>query len=243
MPFWEDTPKATKDPPNQEDEKFTERLRQVVVKRLRNRKYNPKAWANEFRLLRHELNDDTTRVEKALTFYEAHAGKEYIPVIDSAASFRKKFLALEAARKRHAKDNPDLTISPLAKKIVGQIEHLKWPKGSLAKLEWAVQMSLNNFGAIYTGLEKFKDATESNRLKGVAKNALDYLSVPTVGFMQRWWREVFGNVSDWNEWSGDLKPFVLSLSSKRFTQMAREWTERWGKTAEDWDRVAESIKE
>lgn len=57
-------------------------------------------WANVIRLMVEQDGIDLNRQSSALDFYEKHRGEPYIPVIDSAASFRKKFVSLEKAIQR-----------------------------------------------------------------------------------------------------------------------------------------------
>jgi hypothetical protein len=67
-------------------------------------------WANSIRMLVEENNVIYDRVKRRLDWYAIHAGGEYIPVIESGASLRDKFLNLEEAVKR-GRRQPVKTVS------------------------------------------------------------------------------------------------------------------------------------
>jgi hypothetical protein len=58
------------------------------------------SWANEFRRLEEDTGVSRQRIKKALQWYSSNIGGEYIPVIESGASFREKFSKLEDAMQR-----------------------------------------------------------------------------------------------------------------------------------------------
>jgi len=59
-----------------------------------------KSWANEFRILCEQNKVEIKRMKIALKWYKIHVGGQYIPVIESGASFREKFTKLENAMQR-----------------------------------------------------------------------------------------------------------------------------------------------
>ena len=57
-------------------------------------------WATEIRKLCEIDGADTKRIKKVLSWYEDNVGGDFIPVIESGTSFRKKFMKLEDAIRR-----------------------------------------------------------------------------------------------------------------------------------------------
>ena len=81
---------------------LTTRLTEII-KTHRNIKVDPSkilSWANEVRKLVEHVGVDPQRIERALDWYAANIGGQYIPVIESGRSLSDKFLKLEAAMAR-----------------------------------------------------------------------------------------------------------------------------------------------
>lgn len=58
------------------------------------------SWATEIRKLSEVDGAEIKRIKKVLTWYESNVGGDYVPVVESGLSFRKKFMKLEDAIKR-----------------------------------------------------------------------------------------------------------------------------------------------
>jgi hypothetical protein len=63
------------------------------------------SWANEIRKLNEVEGVDAPRIKKALRWYRKNIGGQYIPVIESGASLREKFLKLERAMEANGYQN------------------------------------------------------------------------------------------------------------------------------------------
>jgi len=78
------------------------------------------SWATEFRKLVEVEGVDRERVQRVLDWYGGSIGGQYVPVVESGASFRHKFLRLEAAMEReqgqggHKKENKPTTTASLS---------------------------------------------------------------------------------------------------------------------------------
>ena len=59
-----------------------------------------KSWANEIRKLVETDGVDPSRIDSALSWYSENIGGEYIPVVESGAALREKFIKLEEAIQR-----------------------------------------------------------------------------------------------------------------------------------------------
>lgn len=87
-----------------------------------------KAWATEIRKLKEELDISIYRIQAAVDWYFLNIGGLYIPVIESGAALRKKFLSLESAIERseaHQKYKPAKNPSgSLSNKTTAEIKQL-----------------------------------------------------------------------------------------------------------------------
>lgn len=218
----QNTPAQKRVTPAPIDRYYAAKLQEALKRRLNYRKaWNQTKWADEFRLLRDTLDQDTDRLEAVLDWYCDHAGEEYVPEAFSAGSFRGKFLAVEQQMKRRLADAP-LPLSPEATQVLEKVDHLVWPKGAKAGLPNLVQRSLDNyvaFGARLRALDaqmagtghafrlKVAFGTIHHRVKG------EYLG-GNVSTIRKWVERVHEMVADWDDWSGNLKPWAWSVTHK-----------------------------
>jgi len=81
---------------------YAERLARVIQrhKRMKYTSHQIRSWANEVRRLveQHDISED--RIKAALIWYRDNAGRPYVPVIESGAALREKFIRLEEAMAR-----------------------------------------------------------------------------------------------------------------------------------------------
>lgn len=100
--------KVATDTPKNKNAKFVPislELKQIVQSQkninISTQKIN--SWANSIRLLVETDGVSLERVEKALNWYKEHYSDDYVPVIESGITFRKKFTRLEDAIERSTK--------------------------------------------------------------------------------------------------------------------------------------------
>ena len=100
--------KVATDTPKNKNAKFVPislELKQIVQSQkninISTQKIN--SWANSIRLLVETDGVSLERVEKALNWYKNHYSDDYVPVIESGITFRKKFTRLEDAIERSTK--------------------------------------------------------------------------------------------------------------------------------------------
>ena len=82
--------------------KFAERLREIVCRQKDICVDGQKlaGWAKSFDLLMRKDGVSEERISAMLEWYSENAGGDYVPVAESGASFREKFLKLESAKLR-----------------------------------------------------------------------------------------------------------------------------------------------
>jgi hypothetical protein len=191
--------------PTKEDYADANKLHDAVASRANiRRRWSLIKWAKEISLLRGEVGSE--RLAPALAWYTAHIGGEYIPESYCAKSFRDKFLRIESAMKRDAKQNPQVTISPATESAVRRLHRLTWPKGSRIQVSTLVQASADAIKALRTRLSKHAGNLE--RADGALYR---HLSDPDF-HAEQWAARVHARICNWPEFNGKLAPFVWSLN-------------------------------
>lgn len=91
---------------------LAKRLSSIIqhTKKIKHTPAQLKSWANEIRILVEGNGVSAERIKIALDWYGEHIGEQYVPVIESGASLRSKFLKLEAAISRSNFDKPKKTL-------------------------------------------------------------------------------------------------------------------------------------
>jgi hypothetical protein len=213
-----------------------------VTEKLSVRKrYKLANWTKELDLLLAELGGSASRVEKALDWWEAHCKQQYTPVIHSAATFRSKFLALEAAMRR-SQDLPAevVVIGSAAGELASTLRStLYWPKGSESQLEDCVQRSYDAYSAHLSTLKRVVSESTSKRLASTASHLIASLG-SAKAVTASWMRRQNEQVQEWESWSGKLQ--AISLESKRFDKWMREEVERFCGKASRWDDLKQEME-
>lgn len=251
--FWKDDKSPKKGDPIQIDFEFAMRLREIT-KRKSTIPYSRIGWSNQFRQLRQALNNDTQRIQKALDWYSKHIGKEYVPIIHSAQSFRMKFDSLEAAIARDLKDNPEVNISTDAQWLADNLGRLGWPKGSKSQLALVAELSLQGYTAFQKKAKAFTTKASLNKLTHISKSRMErYLKIlervrtHMLGAKDfvNWWLDVvvLDSIKGWEGWNGNLKPYAFHLRHKAFMKEARGWTQEYCGDPELWDKLADELED
>ena len=81
---------------------FAEKLAEIIqkVKNIQTPTRRLRSWADDFRKLHEQEGVSRGRMKAAMIWYRHNIGGQYVPVIESGASFRSKFLKLESAMER-----------------------------------------------------------------------------------------------------------------------------------------------
>ena len=189
-------------------------------------------WAMHIARLRVLDTIGEDRISTVLAWYDKTIGSEFVPEVYSAASFRKKFAALERAYQR---DTASIVITDVANTIATRLLPLHWPKGSADMVPAVVQVSLTNYCKYLEDCKAFVAGLGV----GVPMRKLgEYLlrtMPPPNHFVESWLRAAHGRVSTWDDWGGQLMPYAFKPTAKRFCGMGRGWAEaytgdpdRWG---------------
>jgi hypothetical protein len=87
---------------------LSEKLSEIIrsKKNIKHTSQQIRGWTNDIRRMVEENGISYERIDNALKWYSEHIGNEYVPVIESGASLREKFLKLENAMNRHSVKTP-----------------------------------------------------------------------------------------------------------------------------------------
>lgn len=234
-------PVTTKTTKTTEDDRIrADALHGAIARKLRRRTgWSRNKWADEFRRLRESFTDSAeggTRIKNTLAWYIKNVGGEYVPVVACAKSFRTKFDRLEAAMLRHQRDQPGIEVSEVAESIAKrQSRKNGWPKGSKDQLPHVVQMSLNNAEDFLKRLGGVKE----RRLREFAVKVKSKFAGGVESFVDRWMDKVHSQVANWDDWSGNLKPWAFSPTHKMFVSMGRGWSQEYSNGTKLWSLLME----
>lgn len=239
------------------DYQFAVELRKALVaKKTLTYQWSVKKWAREFRLLRKVV--PVYEIQSVLDWYCERLVSEQTKGLPTALCNSKQFRAnwnwIKTAYDKWQKRNPQIEISAEAKQIVQTLMMSQWPKGSSAQLPAAVQVAINAFRtfrrklADYLGAhpvvttEKKKVTYDQNAV--VVRNVYDSLPAAT-SFAEQWFRQLHASLVNWQEWSGDLTPFVWSgdPTDQKFTKFVTNLISGYGPyTVNLWLKLAKEFK-
>jgi hypothetical protein len=208
------------------------------------------SWANHIRLLRTTDKVSERRIERVLGWYVAHMGEEFIPEAYAGESFRKKFFAIEKA---HGRDiTTAVQVGPEAAVVAGRLAGMGWPKGSAEAVPAATQACFTAYEQWLADRTTFMDRLrrddlvddyggERGRLLKLGEH-LTRAMPPPSHFVQEWMTDVNERVRGWDEWGGELAPFIFKPDTKRFRAMGRGMAKDFCHDADRWDRFCEVMK-
>lgn len=110
--FGEDPPKKEKKPSSKERSKKylpVARYLSKIINQTKNITHTPKqleSWSNEIRRMVEDHSIDLGRIKTVLKWYSHNVGGQYVPVVESGASLRSKFIRLEASMERNGYSSP-----------------------------------------------------------------------------------------------------------------------------------------
>ena len=140
----------------------------------------------------------------------------YIPQIYSIQSLDTKFNRIEAAMKRHQEKTLPTKISKETKRIVKELNNTyTWPKGFSEHLPGVIQKSLDNFNEFIKALKTIKGK------HGLINHLMEFLD--PAEFVQEWMETGYKQVADWDNWSGEPKTLIFSVSNKKFQRLFLGW--------------------
>lgn len=243
MPFIQTSKQTSNTTPTEFDFQCAQTLHDVVSKaRRRTGRWSHKKWANEFRILRQELEDGKNRIRQALHFYKLHVGEKGVPKIDGPPSFRRCFNWLEDVMKRYQGAERPTEITPEAKAIAQRLHGKHWPKGSREQVALAVQVSLDRLAKFRKQVSAKFDLEGHKIHERLASRILTNIG-QHAHFVEQWFLAVNKDIQNWDDWSGDLMSMAFDPTSKRFRRMGREWTEAYCAVPEKFDQLMERLKD
>lgn len=221
---------------------------------------NTKNWHKDIAKL---LDEGVTKdeVKATLLWYIENITEPFTPHAYSAASFVLKYGQIKAASRRSVKKDGPLFMAeklvPTAeeKAIFDDLRQSNWPKGSVEQLQQAICLTyrrhtkwVKSHYRYVKELNKLPDTdgegwpTEASRLKGLIP-MLNELYRGSVGFTTVWFSTMQKRLASWEEWSGDLTPFIWHQEHKEFHKMGLTVTTSGGWSASLWDKYLKSINE
>jgi hypothetical protein len=151
--------------------------------------------------------------------------------------------------------------------VVDHLRRLRWPKGSGSQLQTVVDASLvfhNQFRKKLIGLQK-RLSVSAQKMKDAAKakgkSCSQNTGVPmwvlpdfietilntgtafrSSSFVRKWFEKVYEEVAEWENWSGKLSSYTVSLESERFQKMGADQSTDYCGDSRRWDMLMEELK-
>lgn len=229
--------------PSDQDREMAKKLHDSVFCRYKNRaRWNQTAWAGEFRILRKELSNDIDRIEFVLTWVcDELEGKGTI-TISSAKGFRKGFLWIEQkALKSGPRSDPDKLpkekLDAFLAYMKEQESYYVWPKELQPQIKDFLTASFANYHD-YTERLKELHSQRCNHQKvmWLVEYVKESLSSPEF-FLAAWARKVWELVHTWEEFNGNLTPFVFKVRHNWFMNRMIANARKFGSKPEEWFEI------
>lgn len=195
-------------------------------------------WANEFRLLRKDV--EASIIKKVLAWYCNHLDDMYVPVAYSARSFRSKFVRIKDARTRNlglafVRPRKKIRLTPEAKSLSESLlGEMTWPKNSSAYIPTMVQTAMIEYKWFRSRLYKLHKKNKMARLmwECLPKN-----------YIERWFARVNKQIANWDAWTGNMSMFDFKITHSTFVSFCLGELKREGRRdpAKDWEALLELI--
>ncbi len=101
-------------------------------------------------------------------------------------------------------------------------ETYHWPKGSSINVAEMLQRAMDQFKWFYDQLGGISKAGPTKKVRGTAKNLLEYSFLSHDEYAERWFENVNKTIAGWPEWSGNMKMFEFAYDHKKFVQECEE---------------------
>ena len=136
----------------------------------------------------------------------------------------------------------DIKITAVAKKIAKRLSNLNFPKGSQSQLLVTIQLSLNNYSKYYKKHCRLQETSLYNKMSKTKQLALtriikllDSHLMLEQQFVRQWMEKVHSNISNWDNWNGNLISTAFDSDSEKFQKMGRQWVTAYCNNSSRWD--------
>lgn len=255
--FWHDEAKRSSGPVQSLDYERAEALNTAVRNKAKvHRGFSLRSWADEFRRIREVDGIDNPRIQRVLEWYIQNIRGKFVPLAFSAASFRQKFLNIEACYERQ--EGPAVLVSLEAKQITNKILRLRWPSTTKDQLEKSVQVCLDAYKEFLAALNIMYDteslvkgqravristktsADDYGKLKNFVLHLKQKLPSP-ARFVEQWFNETNKRIINWDGYDGDLRRFEIVVTDKRFLKYGRDIASSYCGDAKRFDTLLKAI--
>ena len=233
MPFFVTEQEKRNTTPHAVDYGFADALRAAVKRHpSRVRRWSRTRWADEFRILRREIEAAGVafdvaldRVGRVLEYYRKHCGRADLPVIQSAAAFRKCFDWLERLLKKSQDTEVHLFTDvdeAVAADLYRRLKGRSWGRGTAALYD-SIKRSVARHAIV---LLKIRAAKDDDGQAGRFARWL-WPRIASPNYLLNWYMDLWRSVKDWNAWSGSFAGFEFDEKKARFhadmSRLAREY--------------------
>ncbi len=176
------------------------------------------SWANEIRKLNEVEGVPIERIQTALAWYEENVGGQYIPVIESGASLRSKFINLEAAMQRDphykAEQHSDFDALETINDTFGEDMGKIFVRDCYSPAQSVLNYD-DEFDLVYGLIDLYEDA-EASQKQHLSKDLQKLMPSPLklVSEYIKWIRS--------NDWMDNPSLALIDIRHNMFSRFCRE---------------------
>ena len=199
-----------------------------------------KKWADSFRILRQHVPE--SKIDESLSWFAIHVGERFVPSIQSAVSFRKKFVSLCDAIAREQEEQVEeseaLDLTETEEKLVDKVLAMEWPRGDEEELARVVVLSYRNCKEFRLALARTKVGIGQQSYKTHVRQKLKYL-VPVI---TSHFESVLSSVKDWKQWSGSFRSYVWTCSNTSVGRVMEKHAREYTGNAKAWSKLVMAVQ-
>lgn len=219
-------------------------LRNSVIKSSHLRKsvsWSRKSWNKEFHILDRQLGTNNDLIKPTLDWYVRHRDQKFVPVCDSAKSFRLKFDRIVDAMNRIG--DQAIEPSPEALEICKGLLMWRWPDAAKQNLPRAVESSLRGFIEWKRKLKIIINNPANSQSSFHNKVAGSFSSNP-ITFLTRWFADIFKRRTYNESWNGEFrKDDLFSIDNPLFQNLGNRLSMEYSGRSKLWNELMDLIDE
>ena len=205
------------------EKKAAKKLQAIVLAEYKINK-DIRAWPKTFAQMQRFDQITKQRIKRVLVWYAEHIGEMWVPKVEDAQGFRRKFGAIESKMKEAEPTEKKFELRAELKDLARELRQFyPWPQVAKDELPEALQLTVDAYAKWREKRRAImRELDEEHRMKAIDRNLFHTLVQPPDGFARRWFRAIAKKYANWSEWSGHLKALAFTPEQPLFRAMGIE---------------------
>lgn len=191
-------------------------------------------WSPQFRVLINRHGFEV--VDQVLKWYESNYTGKGVPSLNNGDQFKRRFDWVRKLMDLHTQST--WTKTDKGTSLTKSLKNLTWPKGSSEQLHQVVEITLDRYTKFRKLIQDVAAKEQGKPLGWMAKTVLAK-SGSAEEFTKTWMEMVHRQISDWDDWSGDLLRFAFRPDHKAYQAMGRGWATDFAGSPKRWESLME----